>query len=720
MNESTEMVSPGAETASPDQDPSFRLREMIGILLHYKWLVLVMTVASAVAAALYAQGLAPNYQARATLVIEPNAPKVLTNVNEVEEMGSGGDNMPYYNTQYKILASHSLISEAVTRLHRTSAPADTAGAPTPDAIELAKSRIVIQPVAGTQLVTIVATHPDPDQAALLANTLSDVYIERNLNQKTEASRTALSWLEIQTQELQGKLRDGEVALNQFKRDNDVLSVSPAEGPSLLATDLGALGSTLSSTRIKRMNLASQVAELENATATPGGEAALVLAPNNEHIKVLLARRKQLQLGLAPIESRYLPDHPKVLEAHAELEKIEGLIAKEIPTTLNVLRRELNTVKRFETELATRLDKVKGTALDLNGKETDYNRISREYETNKTLYSMVLTRSKETNLTRRLETNNVRVLDRARPSRTPTGPSARTNVAMATGAGLALSLVLAFGLSLLDQSVKNQEDIVTRAGLPFLGVIPSLEGDPRPGRRANPLIHDDQALRVHTHPKSLTAETCRAIRSNLLFTSPDAPLRMIAVTSPEHADGKTSTAVKLAVTLAQTQGKTLIVDGDMRRPRLHEVFGVPNETGLSTIISSECTIEDAIKRTEIPGVDVLTSGRIPPNAAELLHSKRFTALLAELRERYTMVIFDTPPVLAVTDAVVLGVQMDGMILVARWRRTSRHALRDAYVQIRELGGRPLGVVLNDLNPKKGAYYYRYRSYSRFRPYAVTKA
>ncbi len=443
-------------------------------------------------------------------------------------------------------------------------------------------------------------------------------------------------------------------------------------------------------------------------------------PNSGPLTLLLSRRKQLQMSLGLVEARYLADHPKVREAAAELHKIEDLLIKEIPATLDVLRTELGSVKRFEADLNARMEKVKGAALDLNGKETDYNRIQREYETNKSLYSLVLTRAKETNLTHRLQTNNVRILDRARAPAAPTGVSARINILVGTAVGLVMGLVLAFALSLFDQSVKSQEDISVRAGLPFLGVIPSLAADPKPGRRARQLEHDDQALRVHTHPRSLTAETCRAIRSNLLFTSPDKPLQMIAVSSPQHADGKTSTAVKLAITLAQTQGKTLIVDGDMRRPRLHEIFGVPNETGLSTLIASECTVQDAIKRTEIPGVDVLTSGRIPPNAAELLHSKRFVEVLSDLRERYSMIIFDTPPVLAVTDAVIICAHMDGTVLVARWRKTNRHAIRDAFVQIMNLGGHPLGVILNDLNPRKGAYYYRYRNYNRYGLYTATKA
>ncbi len=256
----------GMDTGTVGEDPSFQFRELAGIVLHYKWLVMATTLVALGGSILHASRHVSLFQAKATLVIERSAPKVLNNVNEVSEMGSDSDGMAYYMTQYKILASYALIGETVARLARGREP-DFAQ------IEAAKDAIQIVPATGSHVVTIIATDRDPGHAALLANTLADVYIERNLAQKTEASSTALSWLELQSVELQAKLRESEQALHQFKRTNNVLAVSmsPQEGQNLLAMDLTAVVNALSSARIKRMNLSAQVAELEAAIKTPGGE-----------------------------------------------------------------------------------------------------------------------------------------------------------------------------------------------------------------------------------------------------------------------------------------------------------------------------------------------------------------------------------------------------------------------------------------------------------------
>jgi capsular exopolysaccharide synthesis family protein len=195
-------------------------------------------------------------------------------------------------------------------------------------------------------------------------------------------------------------------------------------------------------------------------------------------------------------------------------------------------------------------------------------------------------------------------------------------------------------------------------------------------------------------------------------SPDEPMRSVVVSSAEESAGKTASAVKMATLISQTEGRVLIVDADMRRPRLHKAFGVPNETGLSALISGTCALEDAVKQTEIPGVEVLTSGRMPPNPAELLHSKRFAELCQELEQRYAFVVFDSPPLLHVTDAMILGKASDGIILIARQGKTTRQALARCGEQLRDVHVKVFGVILNDVDlDRRGAYYYSAGRYLR---------
>jgi capsular exopolysaccharide synthesis family protein len=246
------------------------------------------------------------------------------------------------------------------------------------------------------------------------------------------------------------------------------------------------------------------------------------------------------------------------------------------------------------------------------------------------------------------------------------------------------------------------------GLNFLGVVPPIKPkDDRLGSRD---------LVVHLEPKSVVSESCRTIRSNLLFLNPDTPWRSIVVTSAGPDDGKTTTMVNLASALAQGGARVLVVDSDMRRSRLHKTFGVPNDIGLSGLIAKGGDLDEAIKRTEVPGLFVLPAGAVPPNPAELLHSDRFKKLVGELAGRFDRVIYDSPPVTAVADPLVLAHILDGTLIVARAFSTDRDVLERAVKSLRDANARLLGVVLNALDSNryryryKTGYYYRYGDYS----------
>jgi capsular exopolysaccharide synthesis family protein len=270
-------------------------------------------------------------------------------------------------------------------------------------------------------------------------------------------------------------------------------------------------------------------------------------------------------------------------------------------------------------------------------------------------------------------------------------------------GLLLGLLLAFGVEFLDRSVKSQEDVESVIGLPFLGMVPALEpGDVVPGKRPE--------LYVSEHPKSTIAECLRVVRTNILFCSPDKPLRTLVVTSSNPEEGKTMTSINLGIVMAQNGHRTLLVDTDMRRARLHKAMGIGNENGVSRVILGESEIEDAVKTTDVPNLWVLPCGPHPPNPAELLQTEKFEALVRRLGEKYDRVIFDSPPVLAVTDAVVLSRVVDGVVLVVRAGRTARDALMRTKRLQRAADPNIAGVVLNDVNLKSPHYYSYYNYYN----------
>ncbi|MGE0792357.1 MAG: polysaccharide biosynthesis tyrosine autokinase, partial [Sandaracinaceae bacterium] len=348
------------------------------------------------------------------------------------------------------------------------------------------------------------------------------------------------------------------------------------------------------------------------------------------------------------------------------------------------------------------------------------RLNRERENNAKLYGMVLERTTETDLTRMFTTTHVRILDRALRTNTPIRPRLHVNAAAGLGAGLALGLALALLLSRLDRRLKSVTD-VEALGMTVLGILPKIsEGDEaqpvyaRKKRRRRKAAEDGNLngrdTFVHTHPMSAAAECCRTIRTNLMFMSADQPIRTMVVTSASPREGKTTVTTNVAISLAQSGKRVLMVDTDLRRPRIHRAFSVSGARGITSVIAGDETLENVVVTTSVPNLDVLPCGPIPPNPSELLHNRKFNELVEHALKNYDRIIFDSPPLGAVTDAAVLAPQLDAALIVVKADATTRDALGSALRQLRDVGANVVGGVLNDIDPRRKGYasdYYYYR-------------
>ncbi|MFN7135186.1 MAG: polysaccharide biosynthesis tyrosine autokinase, partial [Myxococcales bacterium] len=389
---------------------------------------------------------------------------------------------------------------------------------------------------------------------------------------------------------------------------------------------------------------------------------LQIVASNQFVNALKLKYLDVQNEVNELLERYGPEHPKMQAAQEKLKTAKTHLQTEIDAILVAALSEADEIQATEQNLERLLDEVKKEAFENNKKEMDYKRLAREEENNQRLYDLVLKRMKELDLSGLLKSNNIRVLDPAKVSRVPIKPNVRKNIGLAAALGLFAGVALAFLLEYQDRSIKGHADIEA-LGVNFLGLIPSIPGG-EPTRPA------DRDLYVMRQPKSTVAECCRTIRTNLLFLGPDKPIRTLVVTSAGPQEGKTTTLINVGMTFAQSGNRVLLIDSDMRRPRLHKSFGVSNEVGLSTLIVGEGSIDDAIKNTEVPGLFVLPSGPVPPNPAELLHTENFKKITQELTQKFDRVIFDSPPIGAVTDPLVLANQMDGTLLVLKMFRTNK--------------------------------------------------
>jgi capsular exopolysaccharide synthesis family protein len=352
----------------------------------------------------------------------------------------------------------------------------------------------------------------------------------------------------------------------------------------------------------------------------------------------------------------------------------------------------------EKSLKAALEETKTIALEVNKKEIDYNKLKREADNNASLYGMILKRLKETDLTGMLKSNNVRRLDNALVPKVSIKPRVKFNILIAMLIGFIGGLGLAFFFEYLDNTIKTQEDIERVLGLTFLGFIPTIVVDEASSESDERVMKD---LYLFSHPKSNAAEACRSIRTNIMFVTPDKPARTLLFTSAGPQEGKSITATSVAISMALSGNKTILIDGDMRKPRIHRSFGLENISGLSSCIIGGTDLDSAIQSTTVPNLHVLPCGPIPPNPAELLHTEGFKSVLTQLMNKYDKVIFDSPPVIAVTDAVIMSRMMDGVILVIKSAKTSRDMARI------------IGSVLNDLDfEDRGYRYYYYYYYRRY--------
>jgi capsular exopolysaccharide synthesis family protein len=609
------------------------------------------------------------------------------------------------------------MRDVVERLGLQNDPA-YAGSPgnKPDPVEIARNlirQVQVKAVKDSRLAQIIVSDQKPERAVAIANTLADTYIEHNLSYKLEGARTATAWLTEQSADLRKKLEQSELALYEFRRSRNLLAINLDEKVSMTSQNLQQLNSRLSELRVKRLEL--------EATRT------MILAARNDMNEkesvpeiqrdALIQSIRQSYVGLSKekgdLTSRYGEDHPRIKAVQGQIDEIRRQWERAIDQVLSSFEKGYRAVVDTQVALEKMMENEKREAIELSKLDVEYKPLGRKAEENAKFYALIALRQKEIDLTGVMKTNNVRVLERAVLPGGPVSPKPMQNLGIGLLVGLAAGLALALLIEALDNTLKTQASVESLLGVPVLGLIPIIGG--KQEDKDEPEALRERDLGVYLDPRSLAAECCRSIRTNILFMSPDHPLRTLVVTSPSPQEGKTTTAVNLAVTMAETGGRVLLIDTDLRRPRLHRSFGVPNQVGISTVIVGKSTLDEAIKSTDVPNLDVLPCGPTPPNPSELLHTGRFAQVLAECATRYERVILDSPPCSAVTDPAVLGNVADGVLLVVQAGSTTRDAATHARRHLASAKARLLGVILNEIdfsNPAYGYQYYYYQNYARY--------
>lgn len=719
------LQSPGAAGAPLDSERQVDVRTLLRVLRKRWPAVLIASGLVFGLAVVWTLRQPKIYESTCTLVIETSAPRVLNDVKDVVELGTGNywANKEYYETQFRIIKSKEIAERVVERLGLRHDPdyvrpaSDPQAPPTdPSKVDVAGAILAQVRVAGvkdSRIANITVADRKPDRAAALANAFAETYIEYNLDYKVSGSQKATTWLAEQARDLKEKLERSEMALYEFKSKNNLLAVSLDDNKSMTSQNLMAGNQQLNQIRARRIEL--EAARKIIAAAREHIEERETI-PEIRHNTVIQGMKQmfaQLSREKADLSSRYGDRHPKIATINEQIATLNREYQVEIDGILAASEKQFQQVLDAEKSLNALIEKEKRQAIELSKLEAMYKPLAREAENNAKVYGLITQRQKEIDLTGVLKTGNVRVLDPAVAIGVPVKPRVILSMFAGLACGLLFGVALAFGLEAIDRTLKTHEDVERIVAVPVLGVVPVI-GEKKEAQDRSAIRERD--LHVHRNPKSTAAEFCRSIRTNLMFLSPDSPIRTLVITSPSPQEGKTTTAVSMGITMAQAGARVLIVDTDMRRPRLHHSFAMSNDVGVSNLIVGNSSIEKSVRQTEVPNLDVLTCGPTPPNPAELLLTERFRNLVKDLAARYDRVIFDSPPTSAVTDPAVLGNLMDGVLLVVRGGKSTRESALHARRQLLAANANLLGVVINEVDFSSrtyGSYYYRtYSTYGRY--------
>jgi capsular exopolysaccharide synthesis family protein len=717
------------------------------VLVRHRWTVLTFFLVTVIVTTIWTFTTRPLFTATATLRIEKEEPRVL----KFEEVVKADAQQDYYQTQFKILQSRTLASRVIgllgldqhsefQRLDQENGWVTTAQAwarerlvqwvPVPPPSEpqgtedlvlespltqAFERRLSVEPVRNARLVKVAFESYYPDLAARVANTLAEAFIAQHLDQKVEATRYATQFLAKQMEEARGRLEAAEAKLNRFVETNDILFLgSPdkaGEREELITQQLGVLSDALLKARTERIAKESAVQQAlsQGVDSLP----AVLQSPLIARLKEELFNREGEYRKLG---QTFKPEYPRMLRVERNIAEVRRQLEAETSRVVEGLDADYRAALRTERQIEKTMTEQQGLARRLGGKMAEYRLLRRDVDTSRELYTALLTRLKETQISSALVTSNISIVDRAEVPLTPSWPKKALNLLLGSMIGLFGGVGLAFFFEYLDTNIKDAKEVETVLRVPAIGIVPSqqsLEG--RRARRHRRLGEEDGdrgpfALVAHAEMESVLAEAFRNLRTSLLYSAPDHPPKTMMITSLQPEDGKTSLATNLAITLSQLGGEILLIDGDMRRPNLHELLDVPQAPGLSTLLTGQAEVPAVLKPTKIQNLYVIPSGRTPLNPAELMASARLRQIVEVLGDRFAHIVFDAPPLIGVSDSLILAPWLHGVVLVLRHGRAGRDASQRAIQLLASVRARLLGVVLNDVDVSQGGSgYYGYYGY-----------
>jgi len=641
------------------------------------------------------------YKAVCQIMIEYSADRIVA----FPDISQVSGYREYFETQFKIIKSRSVALEVIDRLYPGKNFTEDEKLSLADSI---RDRIIVDPVKGTNLVNLIVMGPDPNEITNLANKIAEVYIEKSLESKVNDYKTASGWLDDQITSVILKMKKAEFDLQKYREDKKIISPRIEDRQSSVMDELTRINGELNQLKSKRVELEITLSNIKSLKDEDVDVDETTLPGLFTQTSIPGMRQKiySIKEELAKLEKTYMPKHPKIIRLKEELLAIQDNIHNEIQTIIEKIKNQYELTKSKEKILSERRDELNEEAISLLERSIQYNILDREVQINRNLYDYLLKRAGEINVTGSMRFSNITLVDKATIPKVPVAPNKPRNIALGALIGLILGGGLAFFLEYLDTTIRSIEDIEHYINIPLFGFVPSFNAYIKKRDRGANI-----ELVSFTHPKSTVAECYRAIRTNLLFSS-EHPPKVLMITSSTPEEGKTITAVNLSISMANSEKRVLLIDADLRKSRLHEIFKVENKFGLSTILTDSIDPLSVIVKTKIPYLSILTSGPLPKNPSELLMSIRMREVINVFRDNYDFIVLDAPPILPVTDPSIIARYVDAICFVVRSGVTSKDVVVKNVKKFQEIEAKRLGVVLNDVSRQDSDYYYTEYYYSYY--------
>jgi polysaccharide biosynthesis transport protein len=687
----------------PIAEDEVNLQQYVDVLRRRRWTILYTAVAILVLGCVATALMTPIYEAEAKLLVRASSPEINTMDTENPLVDLLAMTQPEtVETQMEVLQSGPFLDEV---FKASRAPTDER-----------EPQVRVSKVKDTNVIELTVTAPDRKLTARVANAMLEHYLERTRALSLQEVVAAREFVQKRADAAQGNLQRAEDALLKFRRDNRVAELTAEQQNR--TEEFVNLETKSREAHNDIIRVQAQMRDVRAQLAHQSEERVLATGQKNPAVEALQAKIAEATVERDTLRQSYRPESPKLKALDAQLASLQARLSAEpqelrvplhVPNErydklvdrLDTYQTELEGLQAQSAQLEAQLVQKRARMNQLGPWEVRLAQLQREREMAEKSYLNLAARVEDLQIRENARRSTARVLERAVTPAAPVRPRKVANIALSLFLGLLLGSCLAFLLESLDDRITTPEEVDRLLGLPVLGYIPAIAGECR-------LIH---SLPSH----SPIAESYRTLRSGISFSSVDAPLATLAISSARPGEGKSTTAVNLALAMAMDGRSVILVDTDLRRPSIHRVLGLRPAPGVTDVLTGQCSLEDAFQSIRGHEMLVLTSGPIPPNPAEMLNTAAMENLIHQLREKADVVIFDTPPCLGITDAQVLGAKLDGLVLVAEMGEARKAEVRRARELLDQAHIRLLGVVFNKISEQNAGYSYRYAYYRS--PYAT---